>query len=489
MEPNPSESSDSDPEATKDIETSLENSALMQSLLGTTSPTFLDRPLADCLFSDEDVDKQSEASDAASKAPGRPAAVALSKDQQPAASKEAGEGIKLRLKLEKSETVNYVAVVNVQPAQKTSPIAEPSSAGSTSSGGSSPAEPRVPPLHISLKGRNLAVLNSPKKEVKRKKSRGRHDSGDEDEFHRGMQSLSYNNCTVFVENHNVLFVYCSTDKKSAKRKRIHALSLGDSEREDIQNDEHSNHADEPESNFVESSSKPKVKTKTPPSPPTAVPGDTDKAAPLGLVDRLENHDSSDLKCDNVQPALTGSTADVAQSDAVLAADKPREAADEGACSAMVNHKDEEVPSSPRPVEEAQCVSSEETLETQPDTSLKPKEAIESADVVPCDVTLEGEAGQEAEPSPVENSQQVPSESSRSSKPPSPVRAALPDSSTLHTRVEAVEPRVSQDNPAGESVKSPSESPAPSQLNPECDVENVFIDVKREEYFNGNSFFF
>ena len=53
LEPSPSESSDSDVEVTKD----LENSMLMQSLLDPSSPTFIDRPLPDSLFSDEDSEK------------------------------------------------------------------------------------------------------------------------------------------------------------------------------------------------------------------------------------------------------------------------------------------------------------------------------------------------------------------------------------------------------------------------------------------------
>jgi hypothetical protein len=180
-------------EVAKDFETSLENSLLMQSFLDPSSPTFLDRPLPDCLFSDEDTDKQA----------GQEMAllddgdnnVTGTSEQAPnvklGSTKETGEGIKLRLKLEKSESVNYVAFVNLPTPKSASSTAidslsvEQSSSNNSSGGGSSPAEPRVPPLHISLKGRNLAVLNSPKKEIKKKKTRSRHGSTDDDEIHRG----------------------------------------------------------------------------------------------------------------------------------------------------------------------------------------------------------------------------------------------------------------------------------------------------------------
>nr|CAD7202779.1 unnamed protein product [Timema douglasi] len=82
-----------------------------------------------------------------------------------------GEKIKLRLKLEKSEPITPaykvdVSFINVPPTRK----AESGRGGSLTSSrlfGPVGEEPRVPPLHISLRGRNAAVVVSSRKEGKK----------------------------------------------------------------------------------------------------------------------------------------------------------------------------------------------------------------------------------------------------------------------------------------------------------------------------------
>jgi len=480
-------------EAAKDFEASLENSLLMQSFLDPSSPTFLDRPLPDCLFSDEDTDKQA-GQDMALLDDGDNNMTGTH-DQAPNVklgfAKETGEGIKLRLKLEKSESVNYVAFVNM-PASKSASLAindslsvEQSSSNHSSGGGSSPAEPRVPPLHISLKGRNLAVLNSPKKEIKKKKTRSRHGSTDDDEIHRGKHSI----LRIFSL---FLFIFLSIplpgEKKGVKRKKVLPLPASDEDGENEPSDV-VNHIDatQDSSNLSDSiNAKPKVKTRL-------GHASNDDAS-------LNSFDCEAVESSADQPQLSASGDEVLTYHLPITDSTLRI----GITVAKTSEDPQSIPSEDGAPESASGVSSQEPCSLVSSCDVETKEQLSSTKLNHSFVASDKATVSSStppivislEPSPRPSSTDVVDmESTRSPHPPSLLKADKPSiSSPVQSPSPLPEPSSSLLNhdrietPVEDVAPSPPSQPASTIVKVKCKVEEALMSDKREDYFTGKSSF-
>lgn len=180
LEPMPSESSDSEPESAVDNQ---------DDFFSFPSPS---NDRSNSIFSDDDADSNfsrrndtttntdqsdSETTAKSTASEGSLKHSRIKSSRETAHSPMPGEKIKLRLKLEKSEPVTPaykvdVSFVNTPPMRKADKSVNKMFAGGVPSTGTSDEPLRVPPLHISLRGRNASVVQREKVKKSLKESEG-----------------------------------------------------------------------------------------------------------------------------------------------------------------------------------------------------------------------------------------------------------------------------------------------------------------------------